>query len=156
MSEQGPGLGSGSGFRLSISHQGSQNRHSRDRDVASIGLSGGTLSQFSLTVSLSQYRLGSLTRDTIPLTADFVTLSHYLGTLPPRRLEVKSKSKSSVTAQRSHLFVAPSHTLGLISTLPRSGMLPSGTGGQSGTRLPTRETWPFVALLYEDVSKKVR
>lgn len=81
MSEQGPGLGSGSGFRVSISHQGSQNRHSRDRDVASIGLSGGTLSQFSLSVSLSQYRqykLGSLTRDTIPLTADFVTLSHYL------------------------------------------------------------------------------
>lgn len=74
MSEQGPGLGSGSGFRLSISHQGSQNRHSRDRDVVSIGLSGGTLLQFSL----SQYRLGSLTRDTIPLTADFVTLSHYL------------------------------------------------------------------------------
>lgn len=29
-------------------------------------------------------------------------------------------------------------------------MLLSGTGGQSGTRLPTRETWPFVALLYED------
>lgn len=31
------------------------------------------------TLSLSQYRqyrLGSLTRDTIPLTADFVTLSH--------------------------------------------------------------------------------
>lgn len=76
MSEQGPGLGSGSGFRLSISHQGSQNRHSRDRDVASIGyleeLSYGSLSQ-----SLSQYRLGSLTRDTIPLD-DFVTLSHYL------------------------------------------------------------------------------
>lgn len=76
-----------SGFRLSISHQGSQNRHSRDRDVVSIGLSGGTLLQFSLTVSLSQslsqYRLGSLTRDTIPLTADFVTLSlcHFV-TLP--------------------------------------------------------------------------
>lgn len=53
-----------------------------------------TLSQFSLTVSLSQYRqyrLGSLTRDTIPLTADIVTLSHYLGTLPPRRLEVGGK-----------------------------------------------------------------
>lgn len=67
-----------SGFRVSISHQGSQNRHSRDRDVASIGLSGGTLSQ-SLTLSqYRQYRLGSLTRDTIPLTADFVTLSHYL------------------------------------------------------------------------------
>lgn len=62
-------------FRLSISHQGSQNRHSRDRDVVSIGLSGGTLSQ---SLTLSQYRLGSLTRDTIPLTADFVTLSHYL------------------------------------------------------------------------------
>lgn len=97
MSEQGPGLGSGSGFRVSISHQGSQNRHSRDRDVASIGLSGGTLSQ-SLTLSqYRQYRLGSLTRDTIPLTADFVTLSlcHFvtLGTylLPPRRLEVKGK-----------------------------------------------------------------
>lgn len=49
--------------------------------MASIGLSGGTLLQFSLSlsVSLSQYRqymLGSLTRDTIPLTADFVTLSH--------------------------------------------------------------------------------
>lgn len=39
-------------------------------------LSGGTLLQFSLTVSLSQYRLGSLTRDTIPLD-DIVTLSHY-------------------------------------------------------------------------------
>lgn len=70
-----------SGFRVSISHQGSQNRHNRDRDVVSIGLSGGTLSHSSLSVSLSQYiqyRLGSLTRDTIPLTADFVTLSHYL------------------------------------------------------------------------------
>lgn len=87
--------------------------------MASIGLSGGTLEQFSLSVSLlqyRQYRLGSLTRDTIPLTADFVTLSlcHITYLLPPRRLEVKSKS--SVTAQRSHLFVAPSHTLGLIST----------------------------------------
>lgn len=62
-----------SGFRVSISHQGSQNRHNRDRDVASIGLSGGTLLQ-----TLSQYRLSSLTRDTIPLTDDNVTLSHYL------------------------------------------------------------------------------
>lgn len=33
-------------------HQGSQNRHSRDRDVVSIGLSGGTLS-LTLTVSHS-------------------------------------------------------------------------------------------------------
>lgn len=39
-----------------------------------------SLSVLSLTVSLSQYRqyrLGSLTRDTIPLD-DIVTLSHYL------------------------------------------------------------------------------
>lgn len=80
-SEQGPGLGSGSGFRLSISHQGSQNRHNRDRDVASIGLSGGTLS----LSQYRQYRLGSLTRDTIPLTDDIVTLSHS-GYVPvPRR-----------------------------------------------------------------------
>lgn len=42
--------------------------------MVSIGLSGGTLS----LSQYRQYRLGSLTRDTIPLTADFVTLSHYL------------------------------------------------------------------------------
>lgn len=62
-----------------ISHQGSQNRHNRDRDVASIGYLE-ELSYSSLSVSLSQYRqykLGSLTRDTIPLD-NIVTLSHYL------------------------------------------------------------------------------
>lgn len=51
-------------------------------------LSYGSL---SVSLSLSQYKLGSLTRDTIPLTADIVTLSHYLGTLPPSRLEVGGK-----------------------------------------------------------------
>lgn len=74
MSEQGPGLGSGSGFRVSISHQGSQNRHNRDRDVASIGY----LEELSLSSLSHSLRLGSLTRDTIPLTDDIVTLSHYL------------------------------------------------------------------------------
>lgn len=50
-------------------------------DTAGTGMwyRSGYLEELSVSLSqYRQYRLGSLTRDTIPLTADFVTLSHYL------------------------------------------------------------------------------
>lgn len=79
MSEQGPGLGSG--FRL----QSLQSLIKVPKtDTAGTGMwhRSGYLEELSygslsVSLSLSQYKLGSLTRDTIPLTADFVTLSHY-------------------------------------------------------------------------------
>lgn len=80
MSEQGPGLGSG--FRLQTLNLSSrlpkQTQQGQgcgiDRVIWRNSLSVLSLSQYR------QYRLGSLTRDTIPLiTDDIVTLSHYLG-----------------------------------------------------------------------------